>query len=473
MIPALQLHAMQSLTMTPQLQQSLRLLQLSALEFEQEILRAAGKNPFLETGRDVERAAPADGAALPASAAATPEPLGAPTFAVEELYADRWHASPRAARDDEEPQVGSHIPAPVGLREHLLEQVAASRLGERDRLLAAVIAEALDEDGYLRQSLDELAAVLPAGLAGTPEDLALALRFVQSLEPAGVGARSPAECLQRQLERRPADEPGRDLALAIVRDHLELLAAHDTLRLTRALGCDEPSLRAANGLILRLDPRPGFRFAPLDARYVVADVIVRRQGGRWRASVNPDAVPRLRVNELYARALRGSRPGGNSPAAQELQEARWLVRNVQHRFQTILRVAQAIVERQGRFLDHGDIAMKPLALRDVARALDLHESTVSRVARGKYMATPRGLVEFKRFFGGAVELDGGYACSATAVRELIRQIIGQEDLRRPLSDVKVMRMLGERGVRVARRTVTKYRGAMRIPPVEARRLGAG
>jgi len=461
--------------MTPQLQHSLRLLQLSALEFEQEIRQAVGNNPFLETEREAaDRAAPAAtdwAAAPPAPAAAAPEPAAAATFSAEDLYADRWRA-PRTGRDDDEPEVGSHTPAPVSLREHLLEQIAASRLGEPDRLLAAVIAEALDEDGYLRQSPGELAAVLPDGLTAAPEELALALRFVQSLEPAGVGARSPAECLRLQLERRPADEPGRDLALAVVREHLDLLAAHDRLRLTRALGCDEASLRAANALILRLDPRPGFRFAPLDTRYVVADVIVRKQAGRWRASVNPDAVPRLRVNELYARALRGSRPAGGSPIAHELQEARWLVRNVQQRFQTILRVAQAIVDRQSRFLDHGDIAMKPLALRDVARALDLHESTVSRVTSGKYMATPRGLVEFKRFFGGAVELDGGYACSATAVRALIRQIIEEEERGRPLSDVKVKRMLGERGVRVARRTVTKYRDAMRIPPVEARRLGA-
>ncbi|MDX1376982.1 MAG: RNA polymerase factor sigma-54, partial [Burkholderiales bacterium] len=284
-------------------------------------------------------------------------------------------------------------------------------------------------------------------------------------------ARSPAECLALQLEAQPAEAPGRALALEIVREHLATLAAHDTARLLQALGCDEAALRRAHELIQRLDPHPGSRFGTLGVHAVVADVVVRKLRGRWIAGINPQVLPRIRVNELYADIYRGSREG-NAGLSQQLQEARWLVRNAQQRFQTIQRVAQAIVERQSRYFDYGDVAMKPLLQRDIAREVGVHESTVSRVASGKYMITPRGLIEFKHFFGTQVVGEDGHACSSTAIRALIRQIIAHEPAGAPLSDIKVTRKLGEYGIRVARRTVTKYRDAMRIPPVEARRLGA-
>jgi len=481
---SLQLHAAPTLAMTPQLQQSLRLLQLSALEFEQEIARALSENPFLERVEDAERAAAtaaADGA--PADAAAVPAPDAAPDVASdrtadaaierisrEDLAAD-WWTGRSSADAGEEIDVGVYTPSPVGLRDHLLDQVRASRLDERGKLLAGVVVEALDDDGYLRQSLEDLPGVLPAGVVVEADELAIALAFVQSLEPAGVGARSPAECLELQLARMPDERPGRGLALAIVRRHLDALAAHDTPRLLRSLGCDDAALRRAHDLIILLDPHPGSRFGAPDARYVVADVVVRKVRGRWLASINPQVLPRIRVNELYADILRGSR-AGNAGLSYQLQEARWLVRNAQQRFHTIRRVAQAVVDRQSRYFEYGDVAMKPLLQRDIAREVGVHESTVSRVANGKYMTTPRGLIEFKHFFGTHVLADDGHACSSTAIRALIRQIIGHERPGAPLSDIKVTRKLGEYGVRVARRTVTKYRDAMRIPPVEARRLGA-
>lgn len=466
---SLELRATQSLRITPQLAQSLRLLQLSAIEFEQEIAQAAESNPFLEQPEEEPPTDGQDPAQFENSTRAED-----PAVSLSDLAGAASHATTRnsSGTDGDDADFGSYTAAAVGLHDHLLQQVRASRLSERDQLFAGVVVEALDDDGYLRQSLAEVRAVIPAEVEADEEDLMVGLRFVQSLDPVGVGARSPAECLRLQLERVPEDRPGRSLALRIVERHLDLLAAHDTLQLTRTLGCDEDALREANMLILQLDPRPGLRFTPNDARYVVADVIVRKVAGRWTATINPQVLPRIRVNEMYVNILRSSRTGSAAPLARQLQEARWLVRNVQQRFQTIQRVAQAIVDRQSRFLDYGDVAMKPLLQREIARELGVHESTVSRVANAKYMATPRGLIEFKRFFGGQLVADGGHGHSGTAIRALIRHIIANEDARCPLSDIKLMRKLGERGVRIARRTVTKYRDALQIPPVEARRLAA-
>ena len=476
----LQLRTAQTLAMTPQLQQSLRLLQLSALEFEQEILRSLAENPFLERDEETEgvparpEASPATGTAVDAQADTA---MGAAADAVgesltrEDLLGERWAARTPGQGGSDDADVGAYTASPVSLHEHLLEQVRCSCLSERDKLLAGLTVEALDDDGYLRQSFDDLASVLPGETAIEPEELAVALRFVQSLEPAGVGARSPSECLELQLVRLPAEKPGRGVALAIVRNHLDALAAHDTPRLLRDLACGEAALCDANDLIVHLDPHPGSRFGTPDAQYVVADIVVHKKKGRWIASINSHVLPRIRVNELYSNIFRNAREA-NPGLSQQLQEARWLVRNAQQRFQTIQRVAQAIVERQSRFFDYGDVAMKPLLQRDIAREVGVHESTVSRVANGKYMSTPRGLIEFKHFFGTHVISEDGHACSSTAVRALIRHIVAQETAGAPLSDIKITRRLGQYGVRVARRTVTKYRDAMRIPPVEARRLGA-
>jgi RNA polymerase sigma-54 factor len=478
MKPALQLRPSQQLALNPRLLQSLRLLQLSALELEQEIDEALAANPFLE------RVEPASGEPDDARTRGdAPQPTS-PDAPAEDAQADHgeeapeeangesvWGRSPREAGDDDI-DLGSLIPSRPTLREHLLAQASAAQLSERDRGLVAVLVEALDEDGYLRQSLEELEALLPQELAVDPGELRVALAYVQSLDPCGVGARSLGECLELQLKDLPRHEPGRDLALAIVRDRLQLLASHDTLRLSRALQCDEAALRAANCLIRRLDPRPGARFAADDVQYVVADVVVRKINGRWVARVNPDAVPRMRVHRLYAEILQRGRATGAPELGARLQEARWLVRNVEQRFATIQRVAQAIVDRQRRFFEHGDLAMRPLGLRDIAAEVGLHPSTVSRVTCNKYLATPRGLVAFKRFFGGQVPLGEGAACSSTAIRALVKEIIAAEDARAPLSDVKVAKLLGAKGIRLARRTVTKYRIAMKIPPVEARRLSA-
>ena len=257
-------------------------------------------------------------------------------------------------------------------------------------------------------------------------------------------------------------------ALQIVEKHLELLAARDFVKLKRLTGCDDEALKAAHALIVSLNPRPGARFAQIEARYIPPDVLVKKPKGKWTAYINPDAYPRLRINRLYAEVLAQQRRGNGNLTGQ-LQEARWLIKNVQQRFETIHRVTQAIVDRQRQFFEHGEVAMRPLVLREIADILGLHESTVSRVTSQKYMATPRGIFELKYFFGSHVSTDTGGACSATAIRALIRQLIGAEDGKKPLSDSQLSEILGQQGIVVARRTVAKYRESLNIPPVNLRK----
>ncbi|HMX23054.1 MAG TPA: RNA polymerase factor sigma-54, partial [Accumulibacter sp.] len=327
------------------------------------------------------------------------------------------------------------------------------------------LIEALDDDGYLTQSLDELIDVLPNELEIVVDELQIALRHLQHFDPTGVGARNAQECLSLQLQALPT-HPTRTLALEIVRHHLDLLANRDFVKLKKLTGCDDDQLRAAQQLIRSLNPRPGAQYSATETRYVTPDVTVRKIRDVWTASINADAFPRLRVNSLYAQIL--GRQSGSGLSGQ-LQEARWLIRNVQQRFDTILRVAQSIVDRQRQFLDHGEVAMRPLILREIADALGLHESTISRVTTQKYMATPRGIFELKYFFGSHVSTDAGGACSATAIRALIKQLISAEEPKKPLSDSQISEVLGQQGIVVARRTIAKYREALNIPPVSLRK----
>jgi RNA polymerase sigma-54 factor len=302
------------------------------------------------------------------------------------------------------------------------------------------------------------------------EELDIALQHLQHLEPAGVGARSLSECLSLQIAFLPKDTPLRDCALAIATKHLDLLAGRDFTKLKKQLACDDITLKAAQRLILSLDPKPGYKFGVVETRYVVPDVMVRKlKGGRWTATLNQDAMPKLRINKMYADILQSRREGTNQQMTSQLQEARWLIKNVQQRFDTILRVTQAIVDRQKHFFDHGEVAMRPLVLREIADQVGLHESTVSRVTTQKYMLTPRGIFELKYFFGSHVATETGGACSATAIRALIKQLVSAEDHRKPLSDSKIADILAQQGIMVARRTIAKYRDAMQIQPANLRK----
>jgi RNA polymerase sigma-54 factor len=468
MKPSLQFRLSQHLTLTPQLQQSIRLLQLSTVELNQEIERILMENPALEREDGEEVPVPAKGSAESAPAASAPEAPETPDWPSE--VAANW----RGPDDDEEGDRTHATPDTPTLRDHLRAQLSLTNLGARDRAFVEILIDALDEDGYLTQPLEEIAALLPPQVCAQSsdyaealaEELKIALCHLQHFEPAGVGARSPAECLTLQLKALPK-EPERSLALAIVEKHLELLAARDYTRLKALTGANEDALRAAQRLIQALNPRPGSAFAKVEARYVIPDVIVKKVRNVWRASLNADAMPRLRINRLYAELAAAARSG--TGLSSQLQEARWLIKNVQQRFDTILRVSQAIVDRQRHFLEHGEVAMRPLVLREIAATLGLHESTISRVTTQKFMATPRGTFELKYFFGSHVATEAGGAASSTAIRALIKQLVAAEDAKAPLSDARISQILGEQGIVVARRTIAKYRESLQIPPVNQRK----
>ncbi len=446
--PAIALRLRQHLTLTPQVQQALRLLQMSALEFAQEMEQALTSNPFLEDGGET---APRE-----------------TTGSVEDVVVPQEPASPGVS-DREQEEWGGASDAQPTLQEHLREQLMISQMGSRDRALAHMIVDSLDDDGYFKADFDELAAMVPAEHDVRAEDFEAALRLVQSLDPAGVAARTLEECLELQLAALDPATAGRACALAIVRGrHLQLLGNREWARLQHAVGCDEAALHTARALIRTLDPKPGHRFGAPEARYVVPDVIVRKVRERWSAAINPASLPRVRLNRAYAEAIQG-RNGAHQSLSRQLQEARWLLRSIEQRFATIQRVADAIVARQRGFFEYGEVAMKPLTLKLIAGELGLHESTVCRVTNNKYMATPRGLFEFKHFFSRRLATESGGAASATAVRAVMKELIAAEDPRAPLSDAELARLLAQQGLRVARRTITKYRALMRLPSVDIRR----
>ncbi|MFZ9406230.1 MAG: RNA polymerase factor sigma-54 [Burkholderiaceae bacterium] len=528
MKPSLQLRLSNQLTLTPQLQQAIRLLQLSTLELNQELETILAENPMLErlddalsladriapdgvidrtvptTGSDAERSPPrsgeADGSAgegmnagdaswdedwssagSSASAGASDGPVARDDSAPEgpadlSMAGLDWGGDGRGHRadsDDAEQELPQAGTTGRSLQEHLLEQLGGTRASARDQALVRLLIEELDPDGYLRTEWSEIHAALPVELDIDPDELETALALLQSFDPPGVGARSISECLALQLAAIPAAlRPERSImraALLIVRDHLEWLASRDFSRLKRALRCDDEVLRQAQDLIRSLNPRPGNRFDSTPAAYVTPDILVRRTRQGWRAELNPEVMPRLRINTLYADLLRRNRGSGAGGLSGQLQEARWLMKNVQQRFETIQRVAQAIVERQHAFFTHGAVAMRPLVLREIAEELALHESTISRVTTQKYMHTPFGTYELKYFFGSHVATDSGGTASSTAIRAIIRQLVSEEDGRHPLSDNRMAEILAEQGIVVARRTVAKYREALQIAPASQRK----
>src|SRR5574343_255517 len=442
MKPALQLKLSQHLALTPQLQQSIKLLQLSTVEMQQEIERYLLENPMLERDDEPgESLASAQQFDSPRNESSTSnsetreesEPredreTEAPSTP-SEVDDDRWTSDAGtdsgAGRDDDDDSDAHDIhAATVSLRDHLGWQLGMTQLTERDRSLVRFLIEALDDDGYLSAPLVELWETLPPEYEIELEELEIALRHIQNFDPTGIGARNLQECLALQLRVLPAG-PDRTLALAIVEKHLDLLAARDFAKIRRLTGCDDEDLKGAHSLITSLNPRPGAGYAHVEARYITPDVIVKKLKGKWTAYINPDAYPRLRINRLYAEILAKQRRG-NGNLGTQLQEARWLIKNVQQRFDTIHRVTQAIVDRQRQFFEHGEVAMRPLVLREIADILGLHESTVSRVTSQKYMGTARGIFELKYFFGSHVATDSGGACSATASRALSKQLVAAE-----------------------------------------------
>jgi len=476
---SLQLKLSQHLTLTPQLQQSIRLLQLSTLELDQEIETFLQENPLLERDEEEEEAAtvPINGA-LPAASPAPAESAPAPAengssdervMPEGEWSVDDGYGSFSGQDADDEAEPPQIAAEPAKLRDHLFGQINIMQMPDRDKRIVAYLIDNLDDDGFMTQDLAELAALLPAELEIGADDLTIALKYLQSLDPSGVGARSLSESLSLQLEALPKDTPYRKQALQIVTQHLDTFAARDYFRLKKLLRCDDDALRGIQSLIISLKPRPAASFSDGETRYVIPDVVVRKIKGLWVTSLNPEAMPKLRINRMYADILNRNRDASFQQLAGQLQEAKWLIKNVQQRFDTILRVSQAIVDRQRHFFEHGEVAMRPLVLREIADTLGLHESTVSRVTTQKFMLTARGIFELKYFFGSHVTTETGGACSATAIRALLKQMVGEEDRRKPLSDSQISEILGKQGIVVARRTIAKYREALQILPVNLRK----
>ena len=427
----------QQLAMTPRMRQAIRLLQLSTLELRGELGQLVESNYMLETDDASPRA--------------------------------EWGGEVvrgREARDTDS------LPEPAeSLRDRLYWQLNAARFTDEDHLIGTVIIDSIDESGYLEGSMDELLAALEhLGLCAEPEEVEAVLKRVQRFEPPGVAARSLSECLLRQLEETAADTPHRDLAMRVARHHLEALSRHDHAGLARRLETTRGEVEAAHALLRTLKPRPGAGYAGTPTEYVTPDLGVFRVAGAWRVELNADAVPRLRINPTYAElARRGGRGAETVSLRRHLTEARWLIRSLENRAETLLRVARAIVRRQEAFLEHGEEGMRPLVLRDIASELDLHESTVSRVTSRKYVQTPRGVLELKYFFSNRVANAEGGGASATAIRARLRKIIEGEEPGRPWSDRRLASDLERAGFPVARRTVAKYRESMGIPPSNERR----
>jgi len=475
----LQARQVQAPIFSPRLQQAVRLLQMSSQEYAQALRDAAELNPFLEIEPLAQEGHESIAETVPAAADAAADIEAAAAF-------DRITAAPasgdRHLSHDESFDLMQRVPLPDSLRAHLHGQLGVLRISAREMAFARAVVEALDDDGYLRISLEEVGSALGETGADAERELRTALRRVQALDPAGVAARSVAECLCLQLEASPkhANESEtviRQLARRILEAHIGLLATHDVGKLAKALDAAPQEVQCAIDCIRRLNPHPGWQFGETAARIVIPDVTVKKVRGTWRTSLNASALPRVKVNSAYAQLLEqhGEKHGTGQCAAMKecLEQARWMVGSVSQRASTILEVARAIVARQKMFFEHGPLAMKPLGLREIAEEVGVHPSTVSRTVHNKYMATPVGIFELQHFFSRGLEHAAGGASAPVALQGLIRELIAVEKPVAPLSDAALARQLAQQGFRIARRTVTKYRQSMNIDPFERRRVHGG
>ena len=471
---SLNLQLGQTLTMTPQLQQAIRLLQLSTLELQLEVQQALENNPMLELAEEIsgdERGDAETGSteSTENSESSDNESLDLPTG--DDNWDDHYFEGngQGGAVDDRDP-FENQPDTEGGLRDHLLWQLHLSPLGEVDRRIGAALIDSINGDGYLETDLTSLQETLGGPEQIDLDEIVAVLHWIQQCDPLGVGARDLRECLLLQLRALEPARAGRDLALRVIDSGMDKLARRDFRGLQRDFSVNELELSVALELIRGLNPRPGGQISERAPEYVTPDVYVRRDGNSWRVDLNPEIAPRIRINSLYAGMVRRVNDARDSAFMRnQLQEARWFLKSLHSRNDTLLRVARAIVERQAGFFEKGDVAMEPLILRDIAETLGMHESTISRVTTQKYMHTPRGVFEFKHFFSSHVGTSDGGECSATAIRAMIRQLISEEPPNRPMSDSRLAQVLSDRGINVARRTVAKYREAMNLPPSSERR----
>ena len=493
---SLQLKMSQQLTMTPQLQQAIKLLQLSTLDLQQEIQQALDTNPMLEVKEDDTSNADAV-AESQTQAEPTPEVRDTSTEeAAKEVDVQQDTIPDDLAVDSSWDDIYTHTPTSHGLPsgdddynlenvygttdsllDHLHWQLNLTPMSEKDRVIAEAILESVSEEGYLSSSIEEIFDGLKDDLSTDDDELETdevdaVLHRLQQFDPPGVCATNLADCLSIQLHQLPKDTPNLAMAIKIVENHIDLLGSKDFAQLMRKARIKEQELRDVFLLIQTLNPKPGSSVDTGKSEYVVPDVIVTKdlKNNRWLVELNPEIAPKLRVNSSYASMVkRADNSADNNYLKDHLQEAKWFIKSLQSRNETLLKVATTIVEHQRGFLDYGEEAMKPLVLHDIAEAVDMHESTISRVTTQKYMHTPRGIFELKYFFSSHVSTDSGGECSSTAIRALIKKLIAAENTRKPLSDSKIANLLGEQGIKVARRTIAKYREAMNIPPSNERK----
>jgi RNA polymerase sigma-54 factor len=472
--PSLQLRMGQQLTMTPQLQQAIRLLQLPSLELQAHIRELLESNVMLEADEEAE----ATGTFEAVSAAAGEvSQERSPESAVDsvEVLEDAWSDQAVGPSDtpwsgDDDRQQEFEDEKGQSLQEHLGWQLGLARLDARELAIGRAVIDAINDDGYLHEPLDVVAATLKPEIDASPEEIEALVEIVQAFDPAGVGARSVSECIALQLHQLHADTPCLELARTIANRHLELIAGRELTLLRRELRASDEDIESALALVRACNPRPGSIISPSAAEYVVPDVFVRRVQSGWTVEINPATLPRVRLNQGYANLI--GRSASHASMRTQLQEARWLLKSLEIRNDTLLKVARSIVERQADFLDEGDEHMRPMILRDIAEAIGMHESTISRVTSGKYMHTPRGVFELRYFFSSHVEGKDGSETSSTAIRAKIRKLIREESAAEPLSDSRIAELLSQEGIPVARRTVAKYREAMGLAPSNERRRAA-
>lgn len=474
---SLNLRLGQQLSLTPQLQQSLKLLQMSTLDLQQEIQQALESNMMLEIEEDSNASSfdnnfdkKTDNTDLQTSEGSqTDIPDELPIDSSwEDIYENALVPTGNATDSfDFEPQNSKAST----LLDHLLWQLELTHFSDRDRAIAITLIDSIDEDGYLRDSLDDIFQGLQQQLDDLDFDEVIAvLHCIQRFDPVGVGAQDLSDCLTVQLQSLPENTPYKTEALTIVNHYLDVLATHDQEKLMRELHLTEYQLAQVIVLIRALDPKPGAKIQASACEYVIPDVYVIKQNDQWQVSLNRDIAPKLRVNPFYSTLIkRADNSADNTTMKNHLQEAKWFIKSLHNRNDTLLRVARCIVEKQTGFLEHGSVAMRPMILKDIADELELHESTISRVTTQKYMHTPNGIVEFKHFFSSHVSTESGGECSSTAIRAFIKELISTENLAKPLSDDKIATLLKEKGIIVARRTVAKYREAMSISPSSQRK----
>jgi RNA polymerase sigma-54 factor len=462
--PSLQLRLSQKLALSPQLQQAIRLLQLNRIELREYIQDVLDANPILER---TEGESEPDSTEFESTEAAAESVEQVSDWETEHLGSEQWMESSPYEGYTGEPQIPDS--SEDSLLDHLLWQINLAHFSDVDTAIAGAIVYGLDEDGYLQESIAEVRASLAPELLVEEDEVLAVLHRVQRLEPVGVATRDAAECIRVQLSALPSDTPFRDLALKIARDYLDLVARHEFKALNKHTGAKEEDLSGALDLIQSLEPRPGSRYDNRRDEYLVPDVYATRIEGEWRVTLNPENEPGLRLNNYYIDLLRKSGGKDADYLRGRLQEARWLMSSLELRNQTLLRVAQSIVDHQLDFLEKGEMAMQPLVLKEIAEHIGVHESTVSRATTRKYMLTPRGLFELKYFFSSHVRTDRGGAVSATAVKARLQLLIESETAGQPLSDQDLSDLLRDTGVIVARRTVAKYRESLGIGSSSERR----